>query len=142
MLSYLRFKGQKGVQEGLIRARDFATAEKVGRRYCEQHSARFMLCWPALLADESILALPATAPPVDPEPLEKPSLEEQRERIKNRGRAQPSEDDEVDVQSAADETAGSEGEHDGNIAPPSNVPPPAADTRATRSRSNPGRIGA
>jgi hypothetical protein len=84
VLFTLRFRGQTGVREKLIEATTDDNAERVGRAVCTRHSTTFMLVERAVIADESILG-GAAAGEVEPPPLEKLSLQEQRERQKHRG---------------------------------------------------------
>jgi hypothetical protein len=87
VLFTLRFRGQTGVREKLIEASSDEKAELVGRAACSRLGATFMLCERALIADESILAGPAAGAEVEPDPLERPSLQETRERQKHRNAA-------------------------------------------------------
>lgn len=56
MLFTLRFRKPYGVATSLIEAKDFATAEHVGKVYCEREPGyRYISVEQAVVADESIL---------------------------------------------------------------------------------------
>jgi hypothetical protein len=68
MLFQMRYRKPFGAISGLIEARDLATAERVGRTYCDQQGFRYIAIELAVLATEAILgtSAPAIEPPRDP----------------------------------------------------------------------------
>lgn len=85
----MRYKGQRGVQSGVVEAADSTEAEAVSRAFCAEQASNFYrfirIDGPLVLADPSILKKkPGPAAAAEPV-LEKPSLSEQRERLANRG---------------------------------------------------------
>ena len=83
-LFFLKFRGQRGVQQKFITARDLATAERVGRVFCARHSATYMFVEEAVIADERILDEETSTAPASERASDRPSLEEQRERLRLR----------------------------------------------------------
>lgn len=101
MLFRLRYRKHGMVDTGVIEATDFATAERVGQRYCELGdgpSFVYVRVEPWLLADESILTAPgrdetpAALPQDEARPAAKPTITEQKDRLRTRQGVVPATD--------------------------------------------------
>lgn len=84
----LRLRGQLGAHHGVfekpIIASTFDLAEKTGQQVCADRGWRFISVEPWILCDETLLDKPRATEDSEPPQLERASIGEQRDRIRNR----------------------------------------------------------